>query len=89
MVRATVQRGSGRCREWDSAASRSAAFPRVHRPAALLLPLTSSPAPKPHPSSPQINSDPYGDGWMVKVKLSNPDELKGLMDAKAYEEFCA
>ena len=38
---------------------------------------------------PQINSDPYGEGWMVKVKLSNPDELKALLDAKAYEEFCA
>lgn len=43
----------------------------------------------PTPASPQINSDPYGEGWMVKVKLSNPDELKSLMDAKAYEEFCA
>ena len=38
---------------------------------------------------PQINTDPYGEGWMVKVKLSNPEELKELMSAKEYEEFCA
>lgn len=37
---------------------------------------------------PQINTDPYGEGWMVKVKLSNPEELKELMSAKEYEEFC-
>lgn len=42
-----------------------------------------------HPNPPpQINTDPYGEGWMVKVKLSNPDELKELMSAKEYEEFC-
>ena len=32
-----------------------------------------------------INNDPYGDGWMVKVKLSDPSEKDGLMDAAAYE----
>jgi glycine cleavage system H protein len=32
-----------------------------------------------------VNKDPYGDGWMVKIKLSNPDEIKGLMDAAAYK----
>lgn len=31
-----------------------------------------------------INTDPYGDGWMVKVKMSNPGEVDGLMDAAAY-----
>ena len=36
-----------------------------------------------------VNSDPYGKGWMVKMKLSNPDEIKGLMDAKAYEQMVA
>lgn len=37
-------------------------------------------------SSPElINSDPYGDGWMIKVELENPDELQQLMDADAYE----
>jgi glycine cleavage system H protein len=32
-----------------------------------------------------VNNDPYGGGWMVKIKLSNPDEVKDLMDAAAYE----
>jgi glycine cleavage system H protein len=32
-----------------------------------------------------INNDPYGDGWMVKVRLSDPSEADGLMDAAAYE----
>jgi glycine cleavage system H protein len=31
-----------------------------------------------------INDDPYGDGWMVKVRLSDPGERDGLMDAEAY-----
>ena len=31
-----------------------------------------------------INDDPYGDGWMVKVRLSDPGETDGLMDAAAY-----
>jgi glycine cleavage system H protein len=34
-----------------------------------------------------INEDPYGDGWMVKVRLSKPSEADGLMDAGAYEEL--
>ena len=58
-----------------------------HLPLALLIlhPRTYSP----HPTRPpQINTDPYGEGWMVKVKLSNPDEVKELMSAKEYEEFC-
>jgi glycine cleavage system H protein len=33
----------------------------------------------------QINEDPYGSGWMVKVRLSNVDEVDQLMDASAYE----
>jgi glycine cleavage system H protein len=32
-----------------------------------------------------INDDPYGDGWMVKVKLSHPAETDGLLDAEAYK----
>ena len=32
-----------------------------------------------------INDDPYGEGWMVKVKLSDPGEKDSLMDSKAYE----
>jgi len=34
----------------------------------------------------QINEDPYGGGWMVKVRLSNVGEVDELMDASAYEE---
>jgi glycine cleavage system H protein len=32
-----------------------------------------------------INEDPYGDGWLVKVKLSDPSEQNALLDAAAYE----
>jgi glycine cleavage system H protein len=32
-----------------------------------------------------VNKDPYGDGWMIKVKLSNPGEVDGLLDAAAYQ----
>lgn len=34
-----------------------------------------------------VNNDPYGEGWMVKIKLSNPSELDGLMDAAAYKSL--
>jgi glycine cleavage system H protein len=33
----------------------------------------------------QVNEDPYGDGWMVKIRLSNVSEADDLMDASAYE----
>lgn len=33
-----------------------------------------------------VNQAPYGDGWMVKIKLSDASELDELMDADAYEE---
>ena len=32
-----------------------------------------------------VNSDPYGEGWMVKVKISNPDEIATLLDSAAYQ----
>jgi len=32
-----------------------------------------------------INNDPFGDGWIIKVKVSNPNEIEGLMTADAYE----
>ncbi len=32
-----------------------------------------------------INQDPYGEGWLVRVKLSDPDEQAALLDAAAYE----
>jgi glycine cleavage system H protein len=34
-----------------------------------------------------VNSDPYGAGWMIKVKMSNPSEIDGLMDAAAYSAY--
>jgi glycine cleavage system H protein len=34
-----------------------------------------------------INSDPYGDGWMVRVKLSDPSELDSLLDVSAYRDL--
>jgi glycine cleavage system H protein len=34
-----------------------------------------------------VNTDPYGDGWMIKVRLSDPTELDGLMNAEEYEEY--
>ena len=36
-----------------------------------------------------VNSDPYGSGWIYKVKISEPSELEDLMDAAAYSEFIA
>ncbi len=35
-----------------------------------------------------INSDPYGEGWLVEIKLSDPAELEKLMDADAYAQYC-
>ena len=34
-----------------------------------------------------VNSDPEGQGWFFKLKLSDPGELEGLMDEAAYREF--
>ena len=35
----------------------------------------------------KVNQDPYGDGWMVKVRLSDPSEVDQLMDVGAYREL--
>ncbi|CAN5392325.1 glycine cleavage system protein GcvH [soil metagenome] len=35
----------------------------------------------------QINEDPYGEGWLVKVKLTNTDEIDELLDVEAYREL--
>ncbi len=35
-----------------------------------------------------INSDPYGNGWMIKIKISDPSELEDLMDPAAYRDYC-
>lgn len=34
-----------------------------------------------------INNDPYGEGWIFKIRLSNPEEAGLLMDCEAYEEL--
>ncbi|MFI5186899.1 MAG: glycine cleavage system protein GcvH [Chitinophagales bacterium] len=34
-----------------------------------------------------VNNDPYGEGWMVKMKVSNVADIDKLMDAKAYEQI--
>jgi len=36
-----------------------------------------------------VNEDPYGKGWIYKIRLANPKELDGLMDAKAYADKVA
>ncbi len=36
-----------------------------------------------------VNADPYGEGWLVRIKLSTPSELDELMDAEAYKAFVA
>jgi glycine cleavage system H protein len=35
----------------------------------------------------KINEDPYGDGWLVRVRLTQPDEVDTLLDVKAYREL--
>ena len=34
-----------------------------------------------------INADPYGDGWLVKVRLSDPSEVDALLDVSAYKDL--
>jgi glycine cleavage system H protein len=36
-----------------------------------------------------VNDDPYGEGWLVKVRMSEPSELDSLMDAAAYSSYVA
>ena len=36
-----------------------------------------------------VNKDPYGEAWMVKIEITNPDELNDLMDAGKYEKHLA
>jgi glycine cleavage system H protein len=35
----------------------------------------------------KVNNDPYGDGWMIKIKISNLDEIENLLDDAAYKEI--
>lgn len=34
-----------------------------------------------------LNEDPYGDGWLCEIEMSNPDEIGAMMDAAAYTEL--
>ena len=36
-----------------------------------------------------VNSDPYGEGWMLRVKVADAAQLDGLLDAAAYEQLTA
>jgi len=41
------------------------------------------------PETPEaLNEEPYGKGWLCKVKLSKSEELDSLLDAEAYEAYC-
>ncbi|HAT67986.1 glycine cleavage system protein GcvH [Aureisphaera sp. CAU 1614] len=33
----------------------------------------------------KVNSDPYGEGWIIKIKISNPEEIEALLDDAAYK----
>jgi len=35
----------------------------------------------------KVNTDPYGEGWMVRVRLSDPGQVDGLLSPKEYEDF--
>jgi glycine cleavage system H protein len=34
-----------------------------------------------------VNSDPYGEGWMLRIRLADPAQVEGLLDATAYEQL--
>lgn len=34
-----------------------------------------------------VNKDPYGEGWLIKVEITNPDELNSLLDVDAYKQL--
>jgi glycine cleavage system H protein len=36
-----------------------------------------------------VNDDPYGDGWLVRIRLSDPSEVEALLDAEAYKRLIA
>jgi glycine cleavage system H protein len=42
-----------------------------------------------HNTPEKINTDPHGDGWLIKVRLANASEVSGLMDSAAYEVYIA
>jgi glycine cleavage system H protein len=36
-----------------------------------------------------VNADPYGEGWLIRIRLSDPGQVDGLLDAAAYRELLA
>lgn len=42
-----------------------------------------------HDAPEKINTDPHGTGWLIRVRVANPAEIAGLMDAAAYEAYVA
>ena len=36
-----------------------------------------------------VNADPYGEGWLVRIRLSDPSEADGLLDVEAYKQVVA
>jgi glycine cleavage system H protein len=36
-----------------------------------------------------VNNDPYGDGWLVRIRMSDPSEVEALLDADAYKRLLA
>jgi glycine cleavage system H protein len=42
-----------------------------------------NPEMKDHPEV--VNKDPYGDGWMIKIKIADPAQLDTLLDVQAYK----
>jgi glycine cleavage system H protein len=36
-----------------------------------------------------VNDDPYGEGWLVRIRMSDPSEVDSLLDAEAYKSFLA
>ena len=36
-----------------------------------------------------LSTDPFGKGWMIQIELTSPSEIDQLLDAAAYEKFCA
>jgi glycine cleavage system H protein len=36
-----------------------------------------------------VNADPYGEGWLIRIRLSDPDQVAGLLDAAAYRQLLA
>ncbi len=36
-----------------------------------------------------VNSDPYGEGWMIKLRIADPTQLDDLLDGEAYDDLVA